>query len=162
MELIFLDYLKQKNKIGMFSLVCLLMTVTLTFSNDANAVDNPDSPDLISAFEVKEKPLLIAAENPQNGYRENLIAYTNYLDFLDKELNSIYQMLREKLPSDRQQNLKDSQISWLKYRDLEFEFIENNWEKGDFGISSSVTRGQFKANIVRNRVLVLMNYTRAY
>jgi uncharacterized protein YecT (DUF1311 family) len=127
----------------------------------ANAIDNPDAPDLISEFEIKEKPLIESAES-STGYRASLSAYTDYLSFLDKELNALYKNLQAKLPAEKQQQLKQSQIAWLEYRDLEFAFVEDNWNKADFGSSSSITRGQFKANIVRERVIQLMNYARAY
>lgn len=142
----------------------LLKVITLVFaicSNFANAIDNPDLPDLVAEFETREKPLLESAVNT-NGYRASLVAYTDYLNFLDKELNTAYKNLQAKLPADKQQQLKQSQVAWLKYRDLEFALIENAWTKADFGSSSSITRGQFKANIVRDRAIQLMHYTRAY
>lgn len=143
----------------------LLLKVTILalaiFSSFANAIDNPDAPDLVAEFETREKPLVDSAENT-NGYRASLVAYTDYLNFLDKELNAVYKTLQAKLPADKQQQLKLSQVAWLKYRDLEFALIENAWTKADFGSSSSITRGQFKANIVRDRVIQLMHYARAH
>lgn len=130
-------------------------------SNFANAIDNPDAPELVAEFETREQPLLDSAENT-NGYRASLVAYTEYLNFLDKELNAAYKNLQAKLPADKKQQLKLSQLAWLKYRDLEFALIENTWTKADFGSSSNITRGQFKANIVRDRVIQLMHYARAY
>lgn len=126
----------------------------------ANAIDNPDAPDLVAEFKVREKPLINAAE-ASAGYHPGLVTYTNYLEFLDKELNGIYKTLRAKLPADKQRQLKQSQIAWLKYRDLEFALIDKTWVPADFGSSSSITRGQFKANIVRERVIQLMHYARA-
>lgn len=136
----------------------LLMGVTCV----TQAVDNPDAPDLIAAFETKEKVFIAAAENPKNGYCENLETYTEYLEFLDKELIAVYQSLQAKLPKDRQQQLKQSQLDWIKYCDLEFSFIENTWVKADFGSSSSKTRGQYKTSIVRDRVIQLMHYAKTF
>lgn len=138
-----------------------IVIVFALFSSSVNAIDNPDAPDLVSEFEVREKPLIDSAENSA-GYRPSLVAYTDYLEFLDKELNVIYKTLQAKLPIDKQQQLKQSQIAWLKYRDLEFALIESTWTKADFGTSSSITRGQFKAAIVRNRIIQLMHYTRTF
>jgi uncharacterized protein YecT (DUF1311 family) len=139
-----------------------VITLTLALiSSFANAIDNPDAPDLVAEFETREKPLLDSAENT-NGYRASLVAYTDYLNFLDKELNAVYKNLQAKLPADKQQQLKLSQVAWLKYRDLEFALIENTWTKADFGSSSSITRGQFKATIVRDRVVQLMYQAGAY
>lgn len=149
MEL-FLTWLKRAS--------CILMLT----SSLASAIDNPDAPDLIASFETRESSLITAAENPDNGYRASLIAYTDYLDFLDKELNTVYQILQSKLPQEKQQQLKESQVNWLKYRDREFSFIENTWTKTDFGSSSGITRGQYKISIVRDRVIQLMHYAKAY
>jgi uncharacterized protein YecT (DUF1311 family) len=144
------------------SLLLKVIAFALTiFSSFANAIDNPDAPDLVAEFEAREKPLVDSAEKT-NGYRASLVAYTDYLNFLDKELNTAYKNLQAKLPADKQQQLKQSQVAWLKYRDLEFALIENAWTKADFGSSSSITRGQFKANIVRDRAIQLMHYTRAH
>lgn len=104
--------------------------------------------------------MIDAAENA-TGYRDGLLAYTSYLEFLDKELNTAYKTVRAKLPEDKQQQLKLSQVSWLKYRDLEFNLIENTWTKDGYGTSSSVARGQHKAAIVRARIIQLMHYTRS-
>lgn len=143
------------------ALAVLCFLWLLMFSGLSLAVDNPDAPDLLAAFEAKEKSIIAAAENPNNGYRDSLLAYTNYLEFLDKELNVVYQALQAKLPSDKQQQLKQAQLNWLKYRDLEFVLIENTWTKADFGSSSSITRGQYKTTIVRTRVIQLMHYAKA-
>lgn len=133
----------------------------MLFGVAANAIDNPDAPDFIVEFETREAPLLDSTEN-SNGYRESLAAYTEYLIFLDKELNVVYKHLQAKLPADKQAQLKQSQVAWLKYRDLEFSLIDNTWEKSAFGSSSSITRGQFKTTIVRDRVIQLMHYARAH
>lgn len=133
----------------------------IVLSGTASAIDNPDAPDYVAEFEAREKSLVAVAEN-SDGYRASAIAYTDYLNFLDAELNAVYKALQAKLPKDQQQQLKQSQINWLKYRDLEFAFIEDNWSKADFGSSSSITRGQFKASIVRDRIIQLMHYAKTY
>ena len=139
------------------SLASFLM---LLVSSLAYSIDNPDAPDLVSEFESREQPLIEAADN-STGYRDALLAYTSYLEFLDKELNVVYKAVQSKLPKEKQQQLKQSQVSWLKYRDLEFKLIEDTWTKDDFGTSSAITRGQHKAAIVRARVIQLMHYTRS-
>lgn len=134
--------------------VILMMMSAITF-----AIDNPDAPDLVAEFEFREKLFIETAENPKNGYRDYLLSYTNYLEFLDKELNVVYQSLRENISEDQKQKLKESQVDWLKFRDREFSFIENTWTRADFGTSSSISRGQYKVTIVRNRVIQLMHYS---
>ena len=144
-----------------FTLLGVAAILLMMCGNFSFAIDNPDAPDLIAAFEAKEKPILATAENPDNGYRASLVAYTDYLTFLDKELNTVYKSLQSKLPKDKQDGLKQSQVNWLKYRDSEFSLIEGTWTKENFGSSSSITRGQYKAAIVRDRVIQLMHYTKS-
>lgn len=127
-------------------------------SSLAAALDNPDAPNLVADFEARERPLVETIEDVA-GYREGLLAYTDYLEFLDKELNAVYKTVQSRLPQENQRQLKQSQISWLRYRDLEFALIEATWTKDDFGTSSGMTRGQHKAAIVRARVIQLMHYT---
>lgn len=134
----------------------------MLFSNLTMAIDNPDAPDLIAEFEIREKPFIVAIEKPSNTTADYSVAYTNYLNFLDKELNTVYKTLRTKLSEDKQKQLKVSQVSWLKYRDLEFAFIDSTWTNKDFGNSSVISRGQYKASVVRNRVVQLMHYARAF
>lgn len=134
----------------------------ILFSNPSFAIDNPDAPDLVAQFESREKPFITAIEKPSNTTADYSVAYTNYLKFLDKELNTIYKTLRTKLPEEKQKQLKASQLSWIKYRDLEFVFIDNTWTNKDFGTSSAISRGQYKAGVVRSRVVQLMGYAGAF
>ncbi len=136
--------------------------ILMLFSNLTLAIDNPDAPDLIAQFEAREKPFIAAIEKPSNTTSDYAVVYSNYLKFLDKELNTVYKTLRTKLQEDKQKQLKASQVSWLKYRDLEFAFIDSTWTNKDFGTSSGISRGQYKASVVRNRVVQLMHYARAF
>lgn len=140
----------------------LAILVLVLFSNFTFAIDNPDAPDLIAEFEAREKPLIAAIEKPTNTTGDYSVAYANYLKFLDKELNTVYKTLRTKLPADKQQQLKASQVSWIKYRDLEFAFIDSTWTNKDFGTSSGISRGQYKAGVVRDRVIQLMHYAKTF
>ena len=136
--------------------------ILVIINNPAFAIDNPDAPDLMAEFEIREKPLLAAIDSPSNTTRDYVLAYTHYLEFLDRELNQVYQGLRAKLPHDKQKQLKSSQVKWLKYRDTEFAFIDNTWTAAAFGSSSSISRGQYKAAVVRDRVMQLMHYARNF
>lgn len=132
------------------------------FCNLTLAIDNPDAPDLIAEFEAREKPLITAIEKPTNTTGDYAASYASYLKFLDKELNTAYKTLRTKLPDDKQKQLKAAQVSWIKYRDLEFAFIESTWTNKDFGTSSAISRGQNKASVVRDRVIQLMHYAKTF
>ena len=134
----------------------------MLLSNLSFAIDNPDAPDLIAEFETREKPFITAIEKPSNTTSDYSIAYANYLKFLDKELNATYNILRKKLPEEKQKQLKTFQLSWIKYRDLEFKFIDATWTNKDFGTSSAISRGQYKSNVVRDRVILLMHYGKSF
>lgn len=134
----------------------------MLFTKLAFAIDNPDAPNLIAQFETREKPFIAAIEKPTNTTSDYSVAYSNYLKFLDKELNTVYKTIRTKLLEDKQKQLKASQLGWIKYRDLEFAFIDGTWTNKDFGSSSDISRGQYKASVVRNRVIQFMHYARTY
>ena len=139
-----------------------LLLVTISLFNPACALDNPDAPDYIGELEKGEQVFLKAINDPANGTRSYLVAYDDYQNFLDKELNQAYKLLKEKLPEARQQELKVSQRQWIKYRDAEFELINNNWTRENFGSSSGISRGSYRCKIVKNRVLQLLYYTMNY
>lgn len=137
------------------------LTIVL-FSNLTFAIDNPDAPDLVAEFELREKSFVAAIQKPTNTTTDFSIAYADYQDFLDKELNKVYKTLRKNLPADKQKQLKTSQVSWLKYRDLEFTFIDSTWNNIDFGSSSAISRGEYRASLLRSRVVQLMHYANAF
>ncbi|AQT61305.1 lysozyme inhibitor LprI family protein [Cellvibrio sp. PSBB023] len=145
-----------------YSWLSIAALTLVLFSNLTFAIDNPDAPDLLAEFELREKPFLAAIQKPTNTTTDFSIAYANYQDFLDKELNRVYKTLRKNLPVDTQKQLKTSQVSWLKYRDLEFVFIDSTWNNIDFGSSSAISRGEYRASLLRNRVVQLMHYAKSF
>ncbi len=76
----------------------------------------------------------------------------------DEELNIIYKTLRTKLQSQGQKDaLKASQLEWIKFRDLEYVFIESQFE----GLEGSMYPNliiQYKMEIIRQRTLQLKGY----
>ena len=142
-------------------LVLVIITISL-LTSAARAIDNPDAPNFIGQFEAREKVLLKALNRPDRGSREQLLAYDNYQKFLDEELNKAYQLIKSKLPTDRQQELTASQRNWLAFRDAEFEFINNNWNRQNFGSSAGISRGDYRSTVIRNRVMQLLQYARNY
>jgi len=139
----------------------LLLTASLIL-NTACAIDNPDTHNLISQFKVSEQTYLNAINNPKNGTRDTIRAYHEYKIFLDKELNKIYRSLKSKLSSERQQELKTSQLHWIKFRDAEFKLINNNWDRASFGSSFAISRGEYSSNIIKNRLIQLFHYSANY
>ncbi len=138
-----------------------LFFLTFTFIT-AHAIDNPDSVDLIAKFKEKEKSYLTTIANPANSTRATIRAYHEYKNFLDKELNKTYGLLKSKLAVKRQEELKISQRHWIKFRDAEFELINNNWSRSDFGSSFAISRGDYSSSIIRNRLMQLFHYLSNY
>ena len=139
-----------------------VLLVVISLINPACAIDNPDAPYYIGEFELREQVYLKAINKPENGSRDYLIAYDDYQNFLDKQLSQAYSLLKEKLPEARKQELKVSQRQWIKYRDAEFELINNNWTRESFGSSSGISRGSYRCKVIKDRVLQLLHYAINY
>jgi len=126
------------------------------------AIDNPDAPDLVAEFKARVKVAAQAVDDPQLGSRDILIAYDDYQILLDTELNKAYKLLRSKLSRAQQDELKQSQKNWIKFRDAEFELIRNNWTRDNFGSSAGRSRGAYRSSIVYGRVIQLLHYLQNY
>lgn len=74
----------------------------------------------------------------------------------DAELNKYYGLLMKILDDDARKKLKESQITWLKFRDLEFEFIP--WYFTDPGSYQGPAIAEHKMDIVKARALQLRKY----
>lgn len=142
---------------GLVVLTVVGILITLTY-----AIDNPDAPDYIGNFKSREKIFLDKINNPKNTNQAYLIAYNDYLIFLDKELNAAYRLLMPKMQKKQQEELKNSQRKWIKFRGTEFEFINNNWTRDNFGSSAWISRGDYRSSIVRDRVMQLLHYALNY
>lgn len=140
----------------------LSFTFALLLSAHACALDNPDSKNFVAQFEENSRPYKQAIDNPGNGSRDYLIAYDNYLQFLDGELNKVYLRLKAHLSAERQKELAASQQNWLKFRDSEFLLIENNWTRDSFGSSSGISRGAFRCTLIEHRIRELLSYDASY
>jgi len=138
---------------------CLLSIVLVV---EAYAIDNPDAPDLIGEFEKRSVIYLTAIDNPQNTTRGFLIAYDDYLIFLDDELNKASEIIKLKLPEARKSELIAAQQHWVKYRDAEFELIQNTWTRKDFGSSAGISRGDYRTSIVKERIIQLLHYAKNF
>jgi uncharacterized protein YecT (DUF1311 family) len=75
----------------------------------------------------------------------------------DKLLNENYQALMKKLDKKNQAVLKASQREWIKFRDLEFEFIGSFYGGMDGTIFLTIAAGG-RADFVRERALKLGGY----
>ncbi|WKE66210.1 DUF1311 domain-containing protein [Gallaecimonas kandeliae] len=142
-------------------LVTLLSSVVLVFSLNACAIDNPDSPDYLGQFQEKVAQYEEQGQN-LTGNREMAQYYSRYLAFLDEELNDAYKELIPHLGSEEKEKLKKSQLAWIKYRDAEFAFVDQNWNRANFGSSYLLSRGGYKASIIKERVKTLLYYLKNY
>ncbi len=72
----------------------------------------------------------------------------------DQEVNRLYDALMATLKPEFQQELKESQNAWLKYRDKEFVFYDNyiGREQGSIWPYVSLT---FKRDFIKNRAEIL-------
>ena len=126
------------------------------------AIDNPDTPDIVSEFQSRASVYeTVISDNAGNSHKV-IIDYAEYEKFLDKELNQAYRTLANKLDSHRKQELIQAQNEWLKFRDSEFGFINDNWNMEQFGSSSALSRGAYRSTIVKDRVVTLLNYLKNY
>ena len=69
---------------------------------------------------------------------------------------------REQLRGDNRQALTFSQRQWGLFRDAESDFIGGNWSPKNFGSSSALSRADYRATLVRQRVVMLLAYLQNY
>jgi uncharacterized protein YecT (DUF1311 family) len=72
----------------------------------------------------------------------------------DTELNKYYKLLIEVLSKEEKQELKDAQIAWLKYRDLETKFRMDTLLNNQGTMYSNMAMSE-KLDIVKQRALEL-------
>lgn len=128
----------------------------------ARALDNPDAPDYVAEFESRAAPYLTRID--QDGDRTSDISadYGAYERFLDHELNTAYAKLMAKLDAGAKESLRQSQRAWLTWRDREFHFIAENWTPQNFGSSYTLSAGGYRTTLIKDRVVLLLNYLRNY
>jgi len=135
-------------------LVCLALAMSL-----AHAIDNPDAPDEVAAFEQRAKPLeeRFLSQSRTSGIQQ---AGAAYAQFLDTELNRAYRLLLQRLDAPARARFKQSQRAWLAYRRAETRFIDANWTPAHFGDSYALSRQDYRNTLVKQRVLALLHYLR--
>ena len=127
----------------------------------AHAIDNPDAPNHQAAFLVRAQPFEKRLAEVAGG-PEFAPAAVAYARFLDAELNQAYRQLREQLRGDTRQALTFSQRQWGQFRDAETDFIGGNWSPKNFGSSSAMSRADYRATLVKQRVVMLLAYLQNY
>ncbi len=99
----------------------------------------------------------------ENGYSDfaNNQCLGEALVNWDKRLNEVYKELQGQHNEERKLILKESQLKWLKYRDAEFRFIEEQVKGMEGSMYPTYVVGK-KVIIVKHRVLELEGYLKYY
>ena len=97
----------------------------------------------------------LAKDESTAGQRNCLIEFQKKWD---QELNKNYQLLIKKLPKNAQLTLKESQIQWIKYRDKDFEWIQQLYFEVKEGSMFYVIADNKKLDIIKTRALELEEY----
>jgi len=139
-----------------------LTLVIAMMSSVAFAIDNPDAPDYIEAFQTKSRSFETKIEESADNGRSYAETSRNYEKFLDSELSTAYSLLQAKLADTQKSQLRESQKAWILYRDKEIEFVNANWTQQNFGSSSAISRNNYRSTIIRGRVEQLLNYLKNY
>jgi uncharacterized protein YecT (DUF1311 family) len=126
------------------------------------AIDNPDRPDPVAAFEARCLPFESRVDQASTT-AEFGRAFGDYDRFLDQELGQAYNALAAALPAPGpKQALERTQQAWAQFRDAESRFIADNWTREQFGSSSQISRGQYRVAVVKARVIQLLHYLANY
>ncbi|MBA1145935.1 DUF1311 domain-containing protein [Ectothiorhodospiraceae bacterium WFHF3C12] len=140
----------------------LAWLILALISGCAFALDNPDAPDRIAAFEAREEPYLESIRSRADTTEAYRNAYAEYAAFLDAELNRAYGSLMEQLEEADRARLRAAQRAWIRFRDAEFELIDRHWRRARYGSSAVISRGDYRSAILRDRVITLLRYLRNY
>ena len=142
-------------KYDMLKLVALIL---LILCGTSSAIDNPDIPNLVAEFESRARVFEgeTWGETPHSSLKEG------YQEFLLSELDRAYVRLTDKLRGEARRKFVVSQLQWEKYKESEFKFIDENWQPATFGSSYRVSRFEYRAVILKARIVVLLNYAQNY
>jgi uncharacterized protein YecT (DUF1311 family) len=138
-----------------------LWALGLCQSTPCLAIDNPDAPDYVGTFKARclEYESKLGAATTTAAISAG---YASYLAFLDQELNKAYSGLLQHVSGNTRDSLIASERKWVAYRDAEDTFIDGNWTNENFGTSSALSRGDYRASIVKQRVIQLLSYLKNY
>ena len=135
--------------------------ILLSIAGVACAIDNPDAPDRVAAFEIRAAPFeqqLAATDGGSAATREG----RTYALFLNTELNTAYRALLAQLRDAPRKALIESQRQWLRFRDTELRFIEVYWTPERSGSSANLSRAGYSNAVAKERILQLLRYSAEY
>ncbi len=91
----------------------------------AGAVDNPDAPDYLGAFHQRMQAYQQRIDHARTTADMSQASVAE-AKALDHELNTAYRTLMHRLSPTQHSALRASQRHWLKYRDAEFAFPQQD------------------------------------
>ena len=115
----------------------------------AFAIDNPEAPNHLGQLEEKEKAYFVNIESA-DGYRNTLLAYNDYHEFLLREIDLLTNQLLHK-PQFQEVLTSSIPQQWLIFKDKELELIDDTWTCDFSGSSSPIVRGKYKTKVLRDR-----------
>ena len=141
--------------------VCAAVLWMAAHATPALSIDNPDAPDLRSAFVARAQGFeQRLADEANDGLRNKLAA--DYTQFLGGEINTAYGLLVKRVDRPSRLALQSAQRQWANYRDAELQFIVKNWTRENFGTSASISRADYRNAMLRQRAETLLDYLRNY
>jgi len=144
--------------------LCSFVLIVLLgcFSLSVKAIDNPDAPDYLGGFLDRAQSHELDLQQIPHTTQGYIEAYADYERFLNEELDVAFNRLMTQLNDEVQFALRNSQQQWLSYRDKEFDFIAMNWTRNNFGSASVISRGDYRATIIKSRIELLLRYLQNY
>ena len=113
--------------------------------------------------------------NPDDKFQECLSEKSNFTtasmakctnkaaEDWDTELNKAYKELLSKLTPEGKQSLKQAQRQWIKFRDKEYQFISNMYNRTKFmGTMYIPIRTNKMLHVTKQRALELQGYLNAH
>jgi len=104
-----------------------------------------------ATFGQGKKPAPCA--NAESQAEMNICAGKEY-KAADAQLNQVYQKLSSMLDAEEKSQLKEAENAWLKYRDLNCDFVADQYKGGSI---RPMILGLCLADVTRNRTSELRN-----
>lgn len=139
-----------------------LILVLVFLCGSLYAADKAEITDFVGDFDKRMQPLYTYIQDKAETHADLAQGYENLEKALEIELDEVYKKLMDCLPGKEQNLLSSSQKQWIVYRDLEFDFIEANWSRENFGKTANLSQAEFRCTIIKNRVIALLNYFQNY
>jgi len=105
------------------------------------------------AYTLAQKKKPDPCASAQSQAEMNICAGKEYKS-ADTELNQVYQKLNSILNDEEKSQLKEAENAWIRYRDLNCEFVADQYKGGSI---RPMIHGLCLADVTRNRTAELRN-----